>query len=77
MTDLKKDVYTRVTDRIIADLEKGVRSWLKPWSAAHPAGSITRPAQARRKKTSSSKMPGAEGWGHPVQALARARGEVP
>jgi antirestriction protein ArdC len=38
-----KDVYTRVTDRIIADLEKGVRSWLKPWSAAHPAGSITRP----------------------------------
>ena len=43
MTDLKKDVYTRVTNRIIADLEKGVRSWLKPWSAAHPAGSITRP----------------------------------
>ena len=44
MTDFdKKDVYTRVTDRIIADLEKGVRSWLKPWSAQHPAGSITRP----------------------------------
>lgn len=43
MTDLKKDVYTRVTDRIIADLEKGVRSWLKPWNAQHPAGSITRP----------------------------------
>ncbi len=43
MTDLKKDVYTRVTDRIIADLEKGVRSWLKPWSAAHPAGSVSRP----------------------------------
>ena len=41
MTDLKKDVYTRVTDRIIADLEKGVRSWLKPWSAQHPAGSIS------------------------------------
>lgn len=39
----RKDVYTRVTDRIIADLEKGVRSWLKPWSAAHPAGSVTRP----------------------------------
>lgn len=39
----KKDVYTRVTDRIIADLEKGVRSWLKPWSAQHPAGSVTRP----------------------------------
>jgi antirestriction protein ArdC len=27
------DVYARVTDRIIDDLEKGVRPWLKPWSA--------------------------------------------
>lgn len=43
MTELKKDIYARVTDRILADLEKGVRSWLKPWSAAHPAGSISRP----------------------------------
>jgi antirestriction protein ArdC len=43
MTDLKKDVYTRVTDRIIADLEKGVRSWLKPWNAQHQAGSVSRP----------------------------------
>ena len=42
MTDFK-DVYTRVTNRIIADLEKGVRPWLKPWNAPHPAGSITRP----------------------------------
>jgi antirestriction protein ArdC len=40
MTDLKKDVYTRVTNRIISDLENGVRSWMKPWNAAHPAGSI-------------------------------------
>jgi antirestriction protein ArdC len=39
----KKDVYTRVTDRIIADLEQGVRTWLKPWSAEHAAGRITRP----------------------------------
>ena len=29
-TESRKDVYTRVTDRIIADLEKGVRSWMKP-----------------------------------------------
>ena len=27
----RKDVYTRVTERIIADLERGVRTWLKPW----------------------------------------------
>ena len=42
MTD-RKDVYSRVTDRIIADLEKGVRSWMKPWNAGHTAGKITRP----------------------------------
>ncbi len=37
------DVYTRVTDRIVADLEQGVRPWTKPWSAEHAAGKITRP----------------------------------
>jgi antirestriction protein ArdC len=42
MTD-RKDVYTRVTDRIISDLEKGVRTWLKPWKAEHAAGRISRP----------------------------------
>jgi antirestriction protein ArdC len=39
----RQDVYTRVTDRIVADLEKGVRTWMKPWNAAHAAGKITRP----------------------------------
>lgn len=33
----RADVYTRVTDRIVFDLEKGVRPWLKPWSADHAA----------------------------------------
>ncbi|MDR4470307.1 MAG: zincin-like metallopeptidase domain-containing protein [Nitrospira sp.] len=39
----RQDVYTRVTDRIVADLEQGVRPWTKPWSAEHAAGKITRP----------------------------------
>ncbi len=39
----RQDVYTRVTDRIVADLEQGVRTWTKPWSAEHAAGKITRP----------------------------------
>lgn len=39
----RKDVYTRVTDRIIADLERGIRTWMKPWSAEHTAGKISRP----------------------------------
>jgi len=37
------DVYARVTDRIIAELEKGERPWMKPWNAEHAAGKITRP----------------------------------
>lgn len=40
------DLYSRVTDTIIADLEKGVRPWLKPWNAEHAAGRITRPLRA-------------------------------
>ena len=39
----RSDVYTRVTNRIIADLEKGVRSWMKPWSADNTQGRITLP----------------------------------
>ena len=31
----RADVYTRVTDRIVADLENGVRTWMKPWSSEH------------------------------------------
>ena len=39
----KPDIYTRVTEKIIADLEAGTRPWHKPWSAEHLAGRITRP----------------------------------
>lgn len=39
----RKDVYARVTDRIIADLERGVRPWLKPWSADNTQGRIVLP----------------------------------
>ncbi len=39
----KSDVYQRITDRIVAELEQGVRPWLKPWNAEHAAGRITRP----------------------------------
>ena len=42
-TNTRIDVYSRVTDRIIADLEQGVRSWLKPWNASNTEGRITRP----------------------------------
>ena len=39
----RADLYTRVTERVIADLEHGVRPWLKPWNAGHAAGRITLP----------------------------------
>jgi antirestriction protein ArdC len=39
----RQDVYTRIADKIIADLEKGVRPWMKPWNAEHAAGRITKP----------------------------------
>lgn len=42
-TSERQDVYTRVTSRIIADLEQGVRPWLRPWNAGHAEGRITRP----------------------------------
>ena len=42
MTEMK-DVYSRITNKIIADLEQGVRPWFKPWSAEHAAGRISRP----------------------------------
>ena len=43
MKDTRADVYSRITDKIVADLEQGVRPWMKPWNADHAAGRITRP----------------------------------
>jgi len=43
MSNEKQDVYTRVTNKIIADLEQGVRTWMKPWNAGSTAGRIVRP----------------------------------
>lgn len=43
MPTARHDVYARVTDAIIAELEKGVRPWLRPWNAEHMAGKVNRP----------------------------------
>ncbi len=40
---MKTDIYKRVTDRIVADLEQGELTWLKPWSAGNLEGRITKP----------------------------------
>lgn len=40
---MKQDIYERITGEIVAELEKGVRPWVKPWQVEHAAGRITRP----------------------------------
>ena len=42
-TNMRKDVYQDITDRIVGALEQGVRPWHRPWNAGHAAGRITRP----------------------------------
>ena len=42
----RADVYARITDRIVADLERGVRPWIRPWNAANSAGRVTRPLRS-------------------------------
>src|SRR5579885_456902 len=43
MTTVRSDVYSRVTDQIVAELEAGVRPWVQPWNASHAAGEVSRP----------------------------------
>jgi antirestriction protein ArdC len=47
---VKTDVYSRITEQIIAELERGVRPWHKPWDAAHAAGPVSRPLRANGER---------------------------
>ena len=38
----RSDLYTRVTERVVADLERGVRSWLKPWTSGNTRITVPR-----------------------------------
>ena len=40
------DLYQHVTDQIVAALDQGVRPWVKPWSAEHLSGRVSRPLRA-------------------------------
>ncbi|MBY3101301.1 DUF1738 domain-containing protein [Rhizobium laguerreae] len=42
-TNHRPDVYSRITQTIIAQLEQGVRPWVQPWSASHLSGNVSRP----------------------------------
>ncbi len=39
----RTDIYARITEKLVAALEQGVRPWVQPWSAGHVKGRVTRP----------------------------------
>ncbi|MGO7837875.1 ArdC-like ssDNA-binding domain-containing protein, partial [Rhizobium johnstonii] len=39
----RSDIYSRITNTIIADLEQGVRPWTKPWTTGHATAEVSRP----------------------------------
>ena len=45
----KQDIYSRITNQIVSQLEQGVRPWIRPWNAEHAAGRITRPLRHNGK----------------------------
>jgi antirestriction protein ArdC len=46
MMTVKQDVYTRVTHKIIADLEKGNLTWVKPWKSKDFGGCVALPLRS-------------------------------
>ena len=46
--EARVDVYERITDRIVADLKKGVRPWMQPWHSSNALDRITRPLRHNR-----------------------------
>lgn len=46
----QNDIYSRITNQIIADLEKGVKSWTKPWQGGDDQSRITMPRRHNGEK---------------------------
>jgi antirestriction protein ArdC len=46
------DVYARITNRVIEDLERGVRPWLKPWTVRPVGGHVARPLRHNAERYS-------------------------
>ncbi len=42
-TSHRSDIHGRITDKIIAALEQGVRPWIQPWHNAYPSDPVSRP----------------------------------
>jgi antirestriction protein ArdC len=44
---MRNDIYQRITAQIVAELEKGVRPRMKPWSTERLANRVMRPFGAK------------------------------
>jgi antirestriction protein ArdC len=42
-TTVQSDIYARITNKIVSDLEQGQLTWRKPWNAEHLSGNVNRP----------------------------------
>src|SRR5262249_1230991 len=42
----RRDVHAEITSKIVAQLEQGVRPWMRPWSGKHAAGDVSRPLRS-------------------------------
>lgn len=42
-SEQRVDVYTRITDKMIAALDEGVRPWVQPWNSKYLTGRVSRP----------------------------------
>ena len=67
----RQDIYIRITAKIVASLEQGVRPWMKPWSGETAATRITRPL--RHNGTPYSGINVLMLWAHPSNTASRRR----
>ncbi|MBB3146212.1 antirestriction protein ArdC [Phyllobacterium trifolii] len=42
-SEQRMDIYTRITDKMIAALNEGVRPWVQPWNSKYLTGRVSRP----------------------------------
>ena len=62
------DIYTRVTNRIVEQLEQGIRPWMQPCNAEHAAGRIPSPRGRAR-----CRLIGFRVFGRRLRSTARNR----
>jgi len=68
----RHDIYTRVTNKIVASLEQGVRPWHQPWNAGNLEGdsrNFRRPSRRSTGRLLDALGKAAERFVHVLQCL--------